>query len=543
MTKYGSTTITYDAIGNPTKIGGYDLTWQGRELQSWSDDECTTIYYGYNADGIRTYKEILDDDTGCGTRYEYMLSGSQIIGETVYDVTPTSKTESCTVVYIYDESGSVIGMKYRTPSYSVGAFDYYFFEKNLQGDIIAVYSGAGTKLCTFKYDAWGYSTISYESGVPSATKWFLRDHCTFRYRGYYYDTETGFYYLQSRYYNPQWGRFLNADEYISTGQGFVGYNMFAYCGNNPILRSDITGDMWQVCPAMHPRNYFFGGAGGKGSMLRNELLCHDSTSYGTYLISQKVASYDAGLGSYYFDGSSSAVSSYDFYISSGLGVCFIEGTLIATEDGQKAIEDIEVGDLVWATDTEIGETALKEVVRLFRNETNEWIHITVNGEKITCTPEHPFYSPVKGWTSAVDLRAGDILVMLNGEYIFVEQVQHELLESSEITYNFEVKDFHTYYAGDTEVLVHNRCGKKVEFDGIPNSTKLKYGNNGKIYSATTYGPDGKIVAKIDFQGTEHYVKSVGKRILPHVHPYVNNNGYMHETDAITLKEFIISWGD
>lgn len=74
-----------------------------------------------------------------------------------------------------------------------------------------------------------------------------------------------------------------------------------------------------------------------------------------------------------------------------------------------------------------------------------------------CTPEHPFYSPVKGWTNAIDLRAGDILVMLNGEYAVVEQVQHELLENPEITYNFEVKDFHTYYAGDTSVLVHNRC--------------------------------------------------------------------------------------
>ena len=71
---------------------------------------------------------------------------------------------------------------------------------------------------------------------------------------------------------------------------------------------------------------------------------------------------------------------------------------------------------------------------------------------------HPFYSPVKGWTSAVDLRAGDILVMLNGEYVVVEQVQHELLESPETTYNFEVEDFHTYYVGDTYVLVHNQCG-------------------------------------------------------------------------------------
>ena len=66
---------------------------------------------------------------------------------------------------------------------------------------------------------------------------------------------------------------------------------------------------------------------------------------------------------------------------------------------------------------------------------------------------HPFYSPVKGWTSAVDLRAGDILVMLNGEYVVVEQVQHELLESPETTYNFEVEDLHTYHVSENEVLL------------------------------------------------------------------------------------------
>ena len=135
--------------------------------------------------------------------------------------------------------------------------------------------------------------------------------------------------------------------------------------------------------------------------------------------------------------------------------------MIATATGHIAIEEIKEGDLVWATDPETGETALKEVVRLFRNETEEWIHVTVNGEEIICTPEHPFYSPVKGQTSAIDLRAGDILVMLNGEYVVVEQVQHELLESPETTYNFEVEDFHTYYVGDTEVLVHNKCGDKI----------------------------------------------------------------------------------
>ena len=116
--------------------------------------------------------------------------------------------------------------------------------------------------------------------------------------------------------------------------------------------------------------------------------------------------------------------------------------------------------LAWVTDPDTGETALKPVVQTFRNETEEWVHITVNGEKITCTPEHPFYVPQKGWTSAIDLRAGDILVMLNGEYVVVEQVQHELLESPETPYNFEVADFHTYYVGKSAVLVHNTCVRK-----------------------------------------------------------------------------------
>ena len=116
--------------------------------------------------------------------------------------------------------------------------------------------------------------------------------------------------------------------------------------------------------------------------------------------------------------------------------------------------------LVWATDPETGETALKPVVQIFNNQTNELVHVTVNGETITCTTEHPFYSPVKGWIAACQLRAGDVLVMLNGEYVVVEQVQHELLESPVAIYNFEVAGFHTYYVGDTEVLVHNSCEQK-----------------------------------------------------------------------------------
>jgi hypothetical protein len=216
--------------------------------------------------------------------------------------------------------------------------------------------------------------------------------------------------------------------------------------------------------------------------------------------------------------------------------------LIATAVGHIAIEAIEAGDWVWATNPETGETELKQVVQTFVKEASEFVHLTTFEKTITTTPTHPFYVPEKGWVSAIDLRAGDILVTVNGEYVILEQVQHEILESPVTVYNFEVEGFHTCHVGEQSLLVHNRCGDKVDFDGLPNSTKLKYGNDGKIYSAITYGSDGKIVAKIDFQGSKHYVNSVRERIIPHVHPYVNNNGYMRQVDAITLEELIMRLG-
>jgi len=173
-------------------------------------------------------------------RHSYTLSGSRIIGETVYYyMSETSQYEQYRLVYIYDETGAPIGLKYRTPSYAAEEFDYYFFEKSLQGDIVAIYNESGTKIGTYTYDAWGNCSVNPTSGYN-----FILYNNPFRYRGYYYDTETGYYYLQSRYYNPNWGRFINADGYVSTGQELTGYNMFAYCGNNPVNRVDHTGQFW-----------------------------------------------------------------------------------------------------------------------------------------------------------------------------------------------------------------------------------------------------------------------------------------------------------
>lgn len=145
-------------------------------------------------------------------------------------------------------------------------------------------------------------------------------------------------------------------------------------------------------------------------------------------------------------------------LENAMTYCFVAGTLVAAETGNIPIEQIKTGDYVWAWDEETGDVALKLVVETYINETEELVHVFVNGEEIVATPAHPFYSPVKGWTDAVQLRAGDLLVLVNGEYVVVEKVQHELLESPIKVYNFQVEDYHTYYVASISVLVHNRCG-------------------------------------------------------------------------------------
>ena len=148
-------------------------------------------------------------------------------------------TPNYTCVYIYDESGAIIGVKYISTS-AGSSWQTYFFEKNMQGDVIAVYSDTGTKLVSYRYDAWGNVTTTYHNGGAST----LAANNPIRYRSYYFDTTLQMYYLQSRYYDAKICRFINADSYVSTGQGLTEYNMFAYCGNNPVMRVDPAGNSW-----------------------------------------------------------------------------------------------------------------------------------------------------------------------------------------------------------------------------------------------------------------------------------------------------------
>ena len=189
--------------------------------------------YKYNADGVRTHKTAYDLDVDDYTEHEYILNGTQIVAEIIDNYT--------TLIYLYDENGAPIGMKYRTAAYAAGVFDTFFFEKNLQGDVIAVYDSNGTKLISYTYDAWGNFRTTYVTTGTTALGKAIRN--PFKYRGYYYDNDTGWYYLQTRYYNPVWGRFINADSIMSgADESLKGNNLYVYCFNNPISYDDSFGN-------------------------------------------------------------------------------------------------------------------------------------------------------------------------------------------------------------------------------------------------------------------------------------------------------------
>ena len=178
--------------------------------------------YTYNADGIRTQKNVFNANGDFTGSTEYIYDGTKLIAE---------NRGGDWLYYFYDANSTVTGMYYNNV--------LYYFRKNLQGDITGIYNATGTLVVEYEYTPYG--AILSTTGSMATTIGTINP---FRYRGYYYDTETELYYLITRYYDPEVGRFLNADVYVSTGQGILGNNMFAYCGNNPVVRIDENGQLW-----------------------------------------------------------------------------------------------------------------------------------------------------------------------------------------------------------------------------------------------------------------------------------------------------------
>lgn len=225
LTSYDGQSIVYDTIGNPTSYRGWTMGWQGRRLVSATNGN-DSLSFTYDASGIRTSKTVNGETT------EYLLNGTQILAQ---------KTGDETLWFIYDSEGNRIGL--------IRNGYVYYYICNQQGDVIAIAQGSnGQIVATYDYDAWGNIVRINGQNPDDVEETSLAKINPFRYRSYYYDSDTGLYYLNSRYYDAETGRFISADEYITTNAtDTLGANMFSYCENNPINCLDEDGTYTFLC--------------------------------------------------------------------------------------------------------------------------------------------------------------------------------------------------------------------------------------------------------------------------------------------------------
>ncbi len=232
LTSFNGQTVTYDAIGNPLQYrDGMSFTWaKGRQLQGIAKDGLNASYT-YDENGLRLSKTVN------GVTTKIFRTNGQMVGMNMSD--------GKDMTFLLDDDGKVYGVHYDHYSFDQKKTETYYFAFNAQGDVIGIYEFYGKVIATYDYDEWGNCTVNVLCEDNNGHAVDSPDHIAyanpFRYRGYFYDAETGFYYLNSRYYDPDTGRFVNADGYVSTGDGLLEQNMFAYCINNPVHHVDPNG--------------------------------------------------------------------------------------------------------------------------------------------------------------------------------------------------------------------------------------------------------------------------------------------------------------
>ena len=467
------------------------------------------ISYEYDAENNRI------SQTENGAKTEYVVDSNSSSLTRIL----TAEKEGDTTYYIYG-----IGLIAQE-----NGNEYLIYHFNNIGSTEAVTNIDGEIVETFDYGPYGELLSENKCGIM------------FLYNGELgvATDSNGLYYMRARYYNPEIKRFINQDVMTGSITDTPTLNRYAYVNGNPISLNDpfglspflnwldgITGhdilDLLGMLPGIgfvfdginaawyaQEGDYYnaacslvsaLPGAGDAlGVFAKTGKSCKLVTAFhktgsagnlmiGSYELGKTADKYISGDASFTWEeikgdlfkvamtGTSMWGSAKDF----GTSYCFVAGTLVITEDGQKPIEEIEVGERVLSENELTGEVAIKTVTETYVNETDELIHIGVNGETISATPTHPFYVDKLGWTLARSLRAGDVLVLSNGELVTVEWVQHEILESPIKVYNFEVEDFHTYFVGEQSVFVHNGCGDDLAKPGedlyVGTYSKSKYAN-------------------------------------------------------------------
>ena len=257
LTSYNGKAITYNTMGCPTSYDGKNFMWYDGKLSSVSKgsglgraiiSNRENYFYTYNAKGQRTHKNYsyLPADLSAtyyytrsiNTEYAYDNAGRLIKERRTYTYSDNT-SYSIEFMFLYDESG-IVGVQFKDGNAAAQA---YYYQKNLQGDVIAIYDTAGAVQAKYKYDAFGNCTVT------NSTNSHLANYNPIRYRGYYWDSETNWYFLNARYYSPEWRRFISPDDttYLNP-KNVNGLNLYCYCNNNPIMYVDPLGtsSRWNI---------------------------------------------------------------------------------------------------------------------------------------------------------------------------------------------------------------------------------------------------------------------------------------------------------
>ena len=282
LLSYNGESFAYDTIGNPTTYRGKSATWAyGRQLTAFNGNT-----FAYDARGRRTGKNSIT--------FTYDSNGNLV-------------KQSNGLEFLYDHTG-IFAIKYNNST--------YFYRKNAQQDVIALLDNTGKVVVKYRYDAWG----KCQTTVTDDNASMIAELNPFRYRSYYYDTETGFYFLQTRYYAPEIGRFMTIDDisYLDP-ESVNGLNLYAYCLNNPVMCMDASGtspEWWQ---------WLLSGI----SLVAGIALCFvpGMQGFGIALIvggaTSMVSNIMSAAG---VDGKTASIVSGALDIVAGIALCFVPGT-------------------------------------------------------------------------------------------------------------------------------------------------------------------------------------------------------------------------